>query len=140
MTVLVVIGLISSAVILTLPGEKPAIETYSKTMVKEINGAAQTSLLTGETTALGLSETAYAVLIYREGQWQSNGARELPEGTKLSFEKEGANVRLSDKMLPLGVFEPTGTANVFTVTLRSSDGRYDLISAGDGRLVLSRAS
>lgn len=138
MTVLVVIGLISSAVILTLPGEKPAIETYSKTMLKDINTAAQTSLLTGETVALGLSETAYAVLIYREGQWQSNGEREFPENTKFSFEKEGSRVKLSDKILPLGIFESTGTASVFTVTLRSEDGRYDLISAGDGRLVLSR--
>lgn len=137
MTVLVVIGLISSAVILTLPGEKPAIETYSKTMVKEINAAAQTGLLTGETAALGLSETAYAVLVYREGQWQSSGARNLPEGTRLSFEKEGGDVKLSDDILPLGVFEPTGTATVFTVTLRSEDGRYNFISAGDGRLVMS---
>lgn len=137
MTVLVVIGLISGAVILMRPPDTPAAKIIADMMLKETNAAAQSSLLTGETMALGLSETSYGVMRYREGEWQAVDSRRLPETVRLSMEKEGSSVKLSEDIVPLGLFEPTGTATPFTVKISGLDTAYTLNSAGDGRLVMA---
>lgn len=130
----------SSAVVLTLPGDKPAEETYAKQLIRGSNAMSQSSLLTGMPSALGLSEDGYALMVFENGTWVVKSEQALPEGVRLTFEREALPVKLSEDIMPAAIFEPSGQATVFSLVLSGPQRRYELISRGDGRVVLERAS
>lgn len=137
MTVLVIIGLMSSAVILTFPHEKPALEQQSDALLREINIMAQTSLISGTPSALGLSENSFAFMHFKDGQWQSPQETTFPGNIKATFSGEASEIKLSDELQPLVLFEPNGLSTPFTLTLSDGNMKTVFESTGNGRVVRS---
>lgn len=136
MTVLLIIGLMSSAVILTLPKDKPDIERFAEALVSDLNGAAQASLLTGRPTALGLSEDTYAILMFEQGEWKTAKEQVWPDRIFTTFSRDNVEFDLPEDLTPLAIFEPIGQATAFTLSLEKDAYRFRLGSNGDGRVVL----
>lgn len=135
-----IIGLVSSTVILTLPGKTPAVEAFAKQLAQETNIMAQDSLLTGTPAALGVSENGYALMTFENNIWETRGERPAPDGVNLTFEKETTKIKLTDGITPLAIFEPIGQATVFVLTISDFDRTFRLESRGDGRVVLETGS
>lgn len=134
--VLVIVGLMSSAVVMTLPKDPAASRTLSETLIKRLNKTAQESLLAAKPAAFGASKTAYALYDYDGIDWNVKTEKAWPDAVTISLHKDGEEVKLSETLTPLIVFEPTGSSSVFTLTLSDFDGRYVLSSIGDGRVVM----
>lgn len=139
MAVMVIIGLMTSAVVLTLPKDKAVVNVYAEDLVRDINGAAQASLLSGKMAALGVSEKAYAIYAYEDDAWVSKREGDWPDGVFVTFEKDKAELQLTEEIVPLALFEPTGQSTVFDLTLRNHDKVLKLSSQGDGRVVMDGA-
>ena len=140
MTVLLIIGLMSSAVILTLPEDKPEIESFAETLVGDLNSAAQESLLSGRPTGLGLSEDTYAILSFNDGEWQTVKELDWPERAYAKFSKDEVNIDLPEDLTPVAIFEPIGQATVFKLTVEKDNNAFQLESKGDGRVTLGVGS
>lgn len=139
MTVLVIIGLMSSAVILTLPQNKPAIDTQSETLLRGVNVMAQSSLISGTPSALGLSENQYAFMEYIDGEWEAPVSIDFTNGVRAVLQKDGADIKLSDDIQPLIMFEANGLSTPFSLTLSDSENTATLRSVGDGRVMRGSA-
>ncbi len=138
--VLVIIGLMSSAVVMTFPKNPPASRAVSDALVKQLNHTAQESLMSGAPAAFGLSKTRYSFFGYNGTDWTEASSQKWPESLTLSLSKDGEDIKLTDTAVPLVIFEPTGTSSVFTLTLSDFNGRYVLASKGDGRVTLGSGS
>lgn len=137
---LVIIGLMSSAVVMTLPKAPPASSSVSEGLLKQFNQTAQTSLLSGRPAAFGLSKAYYAFYDYSASEWTSLGPQKWPDALSVEMNKDGESVKFTEKVAPLIIFEPTGSSSVFSLTLSDFDGRYTLSSNGDGRVTLESGS
>lgn len=135
MMVLLIIGLMSSAVLLTVPDKEPTAKAFTENMVRELNLAAQTSLLSGQPAALGLTRDGYGIYAFRGERWAAPPLVRWPENTSVRFAKNNLLLELPVSLVPLLVFEPTGQSDVFNLTLTQSGKVYALHSAGDGRIV-----
>ncbi len=136
LTVLVIIGLMASAVVMTLPREKPAIYAQSEALVTVLNGAAQNSLITGRPHALAMSKTAFAIYDFQDGEWLEVKSLPRPDGVKAELRKNNLAIKLTDDLVPVAVFEPTGLATPFELVLSDFDREEILVSSGDGRVTL----
>lgn len=137
---LVIIGLMSSAVVMSLPKDPPASRAVSEGLLKRFNQTAQNSLLSGETAAFGASKKALVSFAYDGADWIASDSLSWPDGLRINLEKDGQDVKLTDEALPLIIFEPTGNSSVFTLTVSDFDGLYILSSQGDGRVLLESGS
>jgi len=140
MMVLVIIGLMSSAVVMTFPKDPPASRAISEQLVTRLNQSAQNSLLSAAPSAFGISKSAYSFFSYDGTEWIAATSKDWPKELTLELRKEGSAVKLADDPVPLILFEPTGTSSVFTLTISDFDGRYVLSSKGDGRVTLESGS
>ncbi len=134
LTVLVIIGLMASAVVMTLPREKPAIYAQSEALLTSLNGAAQNSLITGRPHALAMSKSAFAIYDFENGEWVELRQIERPEGLRAELRKNDVLVKLTDELVPVAVFEPTGLTTPFVLTLSDLEREETLISSGNGRI------
>ncbi len=135
-----IIGLISSVIILTRPPDKPAVQIHAEALVRSVNVAAQDSLLSGKPAALAISGDGYQLLTYANGAWEPLSAATDWEPIRARLTKDGAEIKLTRKRVPLAVFEPTGQSTIFSLTLSGEDDIYVLQSGGDGRLTMARRS
>jgi len=138
--VLVIIGLMSSAVIMTMPKDPPASREVSDALVNRLNQLAQDSLLSGQPAAFGMSKSNLSFYRYDGEDWAAGETQNWPSDLTVSLSKDGEEVKLTDEAVPLILFEPIGSSSVFTLTLSDFDGRYRLSSRGDGRVVLESGS
>lgn len=136
MTVLVIIGLMSSVVILTLPKEKPAVESFAENLVRETNAAAQASLLSGRPSALGLSEDRFAILSFSQGEWKTVREQDWPPRIDVKYSNETREVDLPKDLTPFVIFEPIGLSTVFALRLNDGSHTVTLQSQGDGKVLL----
>jgi len=136
MSVLVIIGLLTSAVVLTLPNQQPTLRSYGETLVQDLNAASQSGLLTGKSAALGLSDEKAAVMTYETGDWTVIQTYPFPENVSVVYEVDNQKIHLKEDIIPLAMFEPTGLATAFTLSLSDFDTTLVLESVGDGRVVI----
>lgn len=140
MTVLVIVGLMSSAVILTLPPTKPALEMQAEIFLKDANALSQTSLISGRPQALGLSHNGYALMSFETGQWETIRQVDFTGAIEPKLIREDMPMKLSGDIVPLVLFEATGLSTPFELTLSDGDRRTRLQSQGDGRVVIGSGS
>ena len=140
LAVLVIIGLISSAVIFTRPPDKSAVQRHAEHLVRDMNAAAQDSLFSGKPAALAMSEDAYQLLTYSGGQWLPLSDETELDHIKPVLTKDGAKIKLTRKLVPIAVFEPTGQSSIFSLELSGETNDFILQSAGDGRVTMARQS
>ena len=134
MTVLVIIALMSSAVVLTLPGNKTTTLTFAEAMTRELNAVSQNGMISGHPTAVGLSEDGYALLAFENGNWVEHRGSEWPEGVIVQFDRSEQRIELGEDIIPLVVFNPTGSSTVFRLGLRDFTDDINIESDGDGRV------
>ncbi len=137
---IVIIGLMSSAVVMTMAGDPPKARSFAAQMNQDLNQAAQQSLLSGEPFALGLSRENYAIMRYEEAGWRADLSRPWGENIDPALSTGGEPKSLTDKLLPHVMFEPTGISQIFELTLRGEDGIYILSSQGSGRVEMRPGS
>jgi len=137
MTVLVIIGLISSVVILNFPAQKTALDKQANTLLTHVNIAAQNAVLSGRVAALGVTEQGYSLYDFQDGEWAEKQYENWPARVQINLSKNGQDVKLPETEIPVILFEPTGLSDIFSVTLTGEDAQqFELSSAGDGRVVL----
>lgn len=137
---MVIIGLMSSAVVMTMASDPPQSRSFAEQMSQDLNQAAQESILSGEPFALGLSRAQYALMRYEEEGWRAGVSRPWGEDMEAALRAAGEPKPLTDKLLPLIMFEPTGVSQIFELTLSGEDGSYILSSQGSGRVVMRQGS
>jgi len=136
MAVLALIGLLSSAVILTFPGPKPVAEKETARLLVNLNALSEQALVSNRVTAAGFSRTGYGSYMFEKGAWKLQSRRNWPEGLSSALELDGVAMALPVKLSPLVLFEPTGQSTRFQLELVSDQRRFVLASTGDGRVAL----
>lgn len=134
MMVLLIVGLMSTAALLTIPDEKPAAQNFTENLVRDLNLAAQNSLISGEPTAFGLTREGYIIYAFQDELWTQRERKNWPDNVSVRFEKNRRRLELPRKPLPIIIFEPTGQSDIFRLTLRQNNLSFDLYSADDGRV------
>ncbi len=134
MMVLLIIGLMSTAVLLTIPDKKPVAQNFTDDLVRDLNLAAQTSLISGQPSGLGLTRDGYIIYNFQDEVWRQSDQKNWPENVSVRFEKDRRRLELPRKALPIIIFEPTGQSDIFRLTLRQNNLSFDLYSDGDGRI------
>ena len=140
MTVLLIIGLVSGAVVLTLPPPQAPEQVLAATLVRHLNGLAQNSLLADIPAAAGFSRAGYALFTYQEHEWRQSIAGEWPARVSVRFLHDGIALDLPESVKPLVFFEPTGLSSTFTLELQGEKSQFILSSQGDGQVLLKEAS
>lgn len=131
MVVLVIVGLMTSVVVLSLPS--PASEQTSK--LTELRNAftaiARESVISGDVIGVRFSNTGYTVLTFEEGEWgiAPNGFTGVWDSRNLtSISVEGIETDLEQKedaqIIPHIWFLPTGERTDFQISFK-----YDGVSA-----------
>lgn len=145
LVVLIIIGLMSSAVILTFPEEKSGVDRQAQTFLREVNAVAQEAIISGQSTALGVSTKAYAFYVYSQDGWIVRSETDWDLEARPAFRHGSNRFDLTDDLAPLIVFEPLGLSEPFALTLSDLSVKekrpdYTFISKGDGRITLERGS
>lgn len=134
---LVIIGLISGAVIMTIAPAKTPTEVQASAIAGQLNALAERGLLSNQTMAAGFSNAGYALYTFNGGAWQSVQSADWAEDTIVRLHLEESPVALPRDTAPLIVFEPTGLSTPFALTLIVRGQSFRLESNGDGRVVLA---
>ena len=138
LTVLVIIGLMASAVVMTLPRDKPAIDAQSQALASSLNAAAQSSLVTGRPHGFGVSKNQFAIFEFVDAEWVQTQAMDRPGAVSVELKKDDILIKLSEELVPLVVFEPTGLSTPFELVLTQDRRTETLSSSGNGEVILER--
>lgn len=136
LTVLVIIGLMSSVVIMSLPSPKPAAVEVSDRLIQELNRAAQAGLIGGDTVAFGASKEGYEIYRFVGETWVSEQTGHWDDLRRVELSVEGLEIELGEQAVPLVIFEPSGVAIPFELALHDNDLSRTLIGDGSGRVRL----
>jgi len=131
---LVIIGLMSAAVVLSLKPPNNTQKDFREGLVITLNQAVKDSVYTGRVNALSVSEEGLQIMTYRDGVWSV--VQDFPSlrrvRTRLQIEDE--NVELPKTAGPIILFEPTGEMTDFELGLRGPEVDINLFSAPDGSI------
>jgi len=131
---LVIIGLMSAAVVLSLKAPNNSQNEFRDSLVLTLNQAVKDSVYTGRVNALSVSEDGVQIMTYREGAWSVTQDFPSIRRARAQLEIESETVELPETASPLILFEPTGEITDFTLRLRDSDIDINLFSAPDGSI------
>jgi len=139
LSVLVVIGLMSSVVILSMPTPKSALDVQAERLSVELNALAQDGLISGSVTAAGFSEEGYALYSFENSEWTERVSGEWQDNYRLTLKRASAKLDIPKKTDPIIMFQPTGLSTPFELTLSDSEITYALKTEGDGRVELVKS-
>jgi len=137
--VLVIIALMSSVVILTIPPPKSDLETQVEMMVGALNRMSQNSLITGRVSAAGFSSEGFGLYDYVNGEWEETFTDGWHDSYRLQFEREEAKLDLPKTTAPSILFHPTGLSTPFELAMSNGQTEYVLEASGNGRVVLRKS-
>lgn len=128
MVVLLLLGLLSAAVVLSLPPTSGALLAETGLLAARLEGVARTAVLTGETRGVVFDDAGYTLQRLHAGRWSSAGAEHRPWSAVpgLAFEEGGPMLR----------FDAAGIATPFRLLLERDGERVRLIGDDDGRVRL----
>jgi len=139
MTVLVIIGLVTSVAILTMPTPKSGIEIQANKLTAELNALSQDGLISGRVNAVGFSKDGYTLYSYRDGQWEERLSDDWDDGYRLQYTRNETAVDIPKTITPGILFQPTGLSTPFELTLSSRDITYAIKTEGNGRVELVKS-
>ena len=140
MMVLLIIGLMSTGVLLAIPDKKPEAQNYVENLVRRLNQAAQNSMISGQPAGLGLTRDGYTLYSYDNEIWAAVHSQDWPENINLRYEKDNRRLELPKEALPVILFEPTGQSDIFALSLSQADKQFSLYSQGDSRIYYGEKS
>lgn len=134
MAVLVIIGIMSAAVVLSLNIGGADETDEADRFIFRINQLAKDSVYSGKANALSISEGGIHLMRFSNNEWQILHETPLPERFKATLEIEDEIIRdIPEEPTPLILFEPTGEITDFTLSV---NGGISLFSADDGTIKL----
>jgi general secretion pathway protein H len=138
LVVLALVGLMASAIVLTLPKDKSVFERDVQTLTVRLNQLVETSIVDASPKAFGVSEDGYAFFAFNQAQWDVAFDSPWPDGVQVALEVDGLPVKLPSKTEPMIMFEISGLSNSFALNLLDADETFDISSDGQGRISLIR--
>lgn len=140
MVVLVIVGLLASTVVLTLPDGKAATSEQVNRFAARVAMVAQESIVTNTTMGLAISGEGYAFYKYKDGRWSELkndrvfGRENWNAAATISIERDGGRLTRATENAPFSPairFESTGLSTPFSLSFSAGDEKYRVI--GDGR-------
>lgn len=110
-----IIALVTGLVIISLPSPPDGAEAEAREVAVATNLASRTALFEGRTHTLALSKDGWAIRHFTDGKWRDVNGADFDTAPLLRV--EGAEVELTSELTPHIVFEPTGQATPFALTL-----------------------
>lgn len=139
LTVLVIIGLVSSVVILSMPQPKSALDKQAEILSGQLNALAQDGLVSGTVTAAGFSEKGYTLYAFENSEWATKASGEWQRDYRLVLTRNSAKLDMPKSTEPIILFQPNGLSTPFEFTLSDSEISYALKTSGDGRIELVKS-
>ena len=131
--VLVIIGLMTSAVVMTLPRQPSEFDKSVKALTVQMNMLSERSIVTALPTAIGLSDSGYVFYEFQNAQWKDVKAQDWPQDVSVALKKNERILKLLEVVeTPQIVFQPTGMTTPFEITLSSVDAYQYISSPGFG--------
>lgn len=136
MVVLVIMGLVGSAVLLTAPAPGTRLVTQAERLATHLSRAREEAILRNQPVALRVDAAGYAFSVRRAGQWQPLaqapfGERRFEEGLRAEFEAGQAFERFE--------FDATGDTEGGSVALAAADRSLRVALDEEGRLSVEPA-
>lgn len=132
MMVVFIVGLSAGLVVLTLPQRDPAPLIEARAFAQALQTTQDAAILSGQPTAIQVSETAYALLSWRGDAWlPERGGKTLEQGVNLTIRSDLPE-RPDD--WPQIVFDPTGVNAATEFRFSGGGARYDLIVSESGEV------
>ena len=140
LVVLVIIGLMSASVVLSLRGPGQTEESYQETLLGDLNQTSKIAIYTGRVHALSVSEAGLHLMVYANREWvvQRDFTSENVAIDELHI--EGAKIELPDAQTPLILFEPTGEITDFELRLNGAAQDVTLTVSDTGALIFEPRS
>jgi len=139
LSVLVIIGLMTSVVVLSIPQPKSALDEQAERLTYELNAMAQDGLISGSVNAAGFSKEGYTLYSFENSEWTERASGEWQDSYRLTFTRASAKIDLPKEIEPTILFQPTGLSTPFELTLSDRDTQYALTTSGDGRVELIKS-
>jgi general secretion pathway protein H len=155
LVVLVIMGLLSSAVVLMLPKQGGLLRDDARALAARAKLAAQESIITGAPTGLLVTQEGYAFYRREGGNWvEWTGERAFQRkvfrtGVVADVKRSGnvatrAAATFSGATVPVRatpgiVFDPTGVATAFSVSLTEKGEKYLVSNNEKGEVVVHAA-
>jgi hypothetical protein len=141
MVTLVIIGLMTSAVIMNLPKEENPVLVQGRKIAHQLDKVAQASLVNRQTMGVMIRDKRMDVVRYEPREWKT--VQELPYNIALfssfDFIQNGTKIDLRSAAklnIPLIRYDVTGLATPFEIRM-SGEGSIRLVGKIDGSVVLS---
>jgi len=143
LVVLMIFGIMASAVVLNLPSRKNPLYEFGNQMATNLERAAQSSLVNQQTLGVKFSAKGYEIVRYSEDAWQKVRAYEFTESflPQMVLKINGAKIDLEDPQIqgfPIIRFDITGLATPFDLTLESGPSSLHLIGNHTGKISVKR--
>ncbi len=136
LAVLIIIGLMSAVVILSIPRPDSPLKKQAQLMTGHINQLAQNGIISGRVGAVGISKDGYALYNYQDQDWHEIISGEWDRGSRVRFKRENKNLELPKEITPIILFQPTGLSTAFELSLSDGGAQYIISGQGDGRVAL----
>ena len=140
MVVIVVIGIMSSFVMLNLPDGTESLDEGTEKIAARFTVAAREAVLSGEAIGVSLTRSGYSFLRLRKGVWQNftlilkQDLHTWPEGTLVTLRINGERQILprvantTKRRFPFLYFTPTGESGSFELSLAKLDDQKSISS------------
>lgn len=135
LSVLVIIGIMSAAIVLAIPAPKSALETQSSKLANQLNALAQDGIIAGQTIGLGLSQEGYTLYQYEREDWVIVHESNWEEHYRLRLKREGTSLDVPEETTPLFTFSPIGLSPNFSLSLSNGEEDFLIETQGDGRVL-----
>ena len=136
LSVLVIIGLMSSVVVLAIPTPKSALETQAPKLAKQLNALAQEGIISGQVTAAGFSGEGYTLYGYEREEWIVLHEQDWDEPYRLTLKRNDTQLAVPEELVPLITFSPNGLSTIFELSLSDGERGFTLEDSGNGRVLI----
>lgn len=136
LAVLVIIGLMSVSVVLSMRPPEPPENSFRDDLVLLLNQEAKAAIYTGQTRALSVSEDGLHIMIYRDNQWSITQDFPFVSGVSARLNIGEEKIDIPEDPVPLILFEPAGEITEFALNIRGVGADIDLFNAPDGTVQL----
>ncbi|WP_262689883.1 prepilin-type N-terminal cleavage/methylation domain-containing protein [Kordiimonas aestuarii] len=139
MVVMAIMGLMASAVVLSMPSGDDRLERALDGTRTYMSALSRTSVSTGRVLGLRFDEHGYTPLVLEAGTWKPDGAlvgrgKAWADTTLVSVELDGARIDTAQKkgeaLRPHIWFLPTGEVAAFKLSLMVDDRLGTVVSVG----------
>lgn len=140
LAVLVIIGLMSAAVVVSMRGPDTSEQDFADNFVLQLNRLAKESIYTGRINALSVSEEGLHLMSYVNREWITLEEFSFESTISAELFIEDETVDIPKEPAPLILFEPTGEVTDFVLTVDGLGTDLSLFRNDDGAIQIGEPS